>query len=131
MLQDIKHIGQIAVEIHIEQNMKSYTVFVLYWHILLNYTETPNFCNKFQWRECKNWCIDIWERKFASSINCYLYYLTILVKNGGLVDAIGTVQIIQGLTELQGINDYTNFSYQNQIRSTMKSHKGGIFYHAI
>ena len=30
MLQDFKHIGQIAVEIHIEQNMKSYTVFVLY-----------------------------------------------------------------------------------------------------
>ena len=51
--------------------------------------------------------------------------------NGGLVDAIGTVQIIQGPTKLQGINDNTNFSYQSQIRSTMKSHKGGIFYHAI
>ena len=67
-------------------------------------------------------------KKVCKSINCYLYYLTTLVKNGGLVDAIGTVQIIPGL---QGINDNTNFSYQNQIRSTMKSHKGGIFYHAI
>ena len=54
-----------------------------------------------------------------------------MVKNGGLVDAMGTVQIIPGLTELKGINDNTNFSYQNQIRSTMKSHKGGIFYHSI
>ena len=38
MLQDIKHIGQIAVEIHIEQNMKSYIVFVLYWYIYYTIT---------------------------------------------------------------------------------------------
>ena len=64
-------------------------------YILHDYTETPNFCNKFQWRESKNWCIDIWERKFASSINCYLYYLTILVKNGGLVDDLMQLELFK------------------------------------
>ena len=130
MLQDIKHMGQFAVEIHIEQNMKRYTVFMLHWYILHNYAGTPNFCNKFQWRESKNWCIDMWERKFASSINCSLYYLTILVKNGGLVDDLMQLELFK-LYQAWGINDNTNFSYQNQIRSTMKSHKGGISYHAI
>ena len=32
------HIGQIAVKIHIEQNMKSYIVFVLYWYIYYTIT---------------------------------------------------------------------------------------------